>query len=363
MMYIGLTILALTGIQLLIALLNSLFRTDYSRYRYRGDELVSIIIPARNEAKNIGNIVNDLLNQDYPNIEIIVVDDESQDNTGEKVIEISGSDSRVHLIRAGLHDNKWLGKNHACFVGANNTEGKYLLFVDADVRLGNEVISHLLGYFKRSKVSFLSVFPRQNMPENELYKVIPLMNYILLSLLPLFLVRHSKFVSLAAANGQFMLFDAVTYRLHEPHKKFRHEKVEDIHIARYLKKGNNKIACLTGNEDLSCTMYESYEDAMNGFSKNVVAFFGNSFLAAWAFWFISIAGFFLVGMTLPMYFLIIYFILVILTRVLIAITSRQDIMQNVQQHYIQLLNLGLLIYKSWQNKKNKSYQWKGRNIS
>jgi glycosyltransferase involved in cell wall biosynthesis len=363
MMSIAFYILAFAGLQLMIALLNFLFRTDYTRYRFVNEVLVSIIIPARNEERNIGSILKDVSEQSYKHLEIIVINDDSTDNTRNIVLEKALTDKRIKLIDTGLYDQSWLGKNHACYQGATAAKGKFLLFLDADVRLGKEAVSSVLGYLDKSRSVFLSVFPRQVLSNKGVIAVVPLMNYILLSLLPLFFVRYAKFSSMAAANGQLMLFDTEIYRAFEPHKKFKKEKVEDIHIARFLKNKKFKIACLTGNDDISCKMYDNYEDAMEGFSKNIVAFFGNSYFAAILFWLTSMTGILWIAWLLPTWWILIYLFGVMATRIFISRTSRQGIWENITMHYAQIYNLGLLIYKSLKYRIQKKYQWKGRDIT
>lgn len=364
MIYLAIFVLIFVGFQLIVAFLNFVFKVNYKRFKgHSTNELVSVIIPARNEESNIGNILDDLCHQTYTNIEIIVADDDSADKTGAIVLDKALIDSRVNLIRAGLHDKNWLGKNHACHEAAEMAEGKFLLFVDADVRLKPCAIAGLLGYFKQQKVSLLSVFPRQIMTNETLYTIIPLMNYILLTLLPLILVRRSRNPTLSAANGQVMLFDTDKYRYYEPHKIFRRQKVEDIHIARFFKKHKQKIACVTAMDDISCKMYDTVEEALQGFSKNIVAVFGDSALAAAAFWLINLFGFVPVLLTFSWKFYLIYFAMLLLIRVFTSFTSLQSASKNIQYHFHQLVNLGKLILLSEEYKKTKNYQWKGRNIS
>lgn len=363
MIYFAYFIMIFAGLQLLIALLNVVFRVNYGSYKTTADHLISVIIPVRNESGKIENLLNDLTQQCYRNLEIIVVDDDSEDNSREIVTEKAVADSRIQLISSGLPDSFWLGKNHACYRGAKAAKGKYLFFLDADVRLKPEAISSITGYFEKKRPVFLSVFPKQILENRGVKKVIPIMNYILLSLLPLFLVRRSGFSSISAANGQFMFFDTDIYRAFEPHKRFKHEKVEDIQIARFLKKKKMKIACLTGNDDISCRMYDNYEEAMEGFSKNVAAFFGNSYLLAIIFWLITFTGIIWIMTFLPWFYTPIYILITAGTRIFISITSRQKVADNILLHYTQLYNLGLLIKRSIKHKRNKTYQWKGRNIA
>lgn len=364
MIYLVIFILLFTGMQFITALVNFLFRANYNKYSPKDtNALVSVIIPARNEEKNIAHILDDLANQSYKNLEIIVADDDSSDNTAAIVLEKAVGDARINLIRAGLHDELWFGKNHACHEAAEKAEGKYLLFVDADVRLQNNAIAGLIGYFDRQKVSLLSVFPKQLMPDKSIYKVVPIMNYILLTLLPLILVRRSSFPSLSAANGQLMLFDTKTYHHYEPHKIFRRQKVEDIHIARFFKRQKEKMACITGLDNVSCKMYDSVDDAMQGFSKNVVTFFGDSTSVAIAFWLINFAAIIPVVLFGGWKLMLTYLSMIILIKIFTSLTSRQSVYLNLKYHYHQQYYLGKLIFLSEEYKKKKAYQWKGRNIS
>lgn len=350
--------------QLLISLANYLFRANYNKYYPKDPSaLVSVIIPARNEENNIRNILDDLVNQSYKNLEIIVADDDSSDETVAIVLEKAVDEPRINLIRAGLHDELWLGKNHACHEAAEKAEGKYLLFVDADVRLQQDAIAGLIGYFDKQKVSLLTVFPKQVMPDKNLYKVVPIMNYILLTLLPLILVRKSSFSSLSAANGQLMLFDTKTYQKYEPHKIFRRQKVEDIYIARFFKKQKEKMACITGMDNVSCKMYNSLDEAMQGFSKNVVSFFGDSTIVAILFWLINLVAIIPVVLFGGWKLTFTYLIMMTLIKTFTSLTSRQNVFLNLKYHFHQLFYLGKLIFLSEEYKRNKTYQWKGRNIS
>jgi chlorobactene glucosyltransferase len=195
------------------------------------------------------------------------------------------------------------------------------------------------------------------------YVTVPNMNYILLSLLPLILVRKSGFPSLAAANGQFMLFNAATYKAMQPHEKMKASKVEDIETAKYFKQNKIKVACLAGNQSIRCKMYEGFSEAVNGFSKNVIMFFGNSFLWAILFWTITSLGFIFVIMSLSIKLACIYFLFLILTRISVSVASKQNIFINLLLAFPQQLIMGLFIYKAIINQSKKAFEWKGRKIA
>jgi glycosyltransferase involved in cell wall biosynthesis len=361
MVYLAYFIFIFSVVQLIVALTNLLFIQKPKSRVCNFNDLVSILIPARNEEKNIANLLHDLQNQDYQNIEIIVFNDQSTDKTAQIVSEFSVSDKRITLISSTELPEGWLGKNYACHSLSKLAKGNYYMFIDADVRISKDIIINTISYSKKYKLGLLSIFPKQMMLSIGEWITVPNMNFILLSLLPLILVRKLKFTSLAAANGQFMLFGANTYNQILPHEKMKSNKVEDIEIAHYYKTKGIRIACLTGNDNIKCRMYNVFGDAVKGFSKNVVNFFGNSFLIAVLFWLITSFGF--IFFLYDWKIFILYLTIIIITRILISIVSRQRVLVNLLLIIPQQLSLGMFIYKAFTNKLKNQYQWKGRNIS
>lgn len=362
MIIIAYIVLAFTIIQLSVALLNLLSGTSLPKSGERSGELVSVLIPARNEEKNIGKLLKDLRDQEYNNIEIIVFDDLSDDRTAEIVNESSASDKRIRLIRSEGLPEGWLGKNYACHTLAKHASGRFMLFLDADVSIGNNTIGKAVSFAEKHRLSLISIFPKQEIVSTGEKITVPNMNYILLSLLPLIFVRISGFQSLSAANGQFMFFRSEDYFREEPHLLTKNDKVEDISISRLMKKKNMRIACLTGDEAISCRMYTGLSGALEGFSKNVIAFFGNSFFLATMFWLITTFGFLAVIFSLPPVLIGAYFACYLLTRIFISISSRQNIILNLLFIVPLQATMGLFIYRAFINKRFRKFQWKGRRI-
>lgn len=351
-----------TIIQLLVSLINLVWAQKLT-YAITVDDMVSILIPARNEEKNIGELLNDLKKQAYPNIEILVYNDQSTDNTENIVIEHQKTDSRIRLLYSRELPAGWTGKNHACFSLAQQAKGEYLLFVDADVRVSGHIISQSITMAKNQHLALLSIFPKQVMKTRGEELTVPLMNYILLSLLPLILVRTIQFKSLSAANGQYMFFDAAAYYKLQPHKNIRHKRVEDIEIARMYKHKNEKISCLAGNDDVRCRMYNGYSEAVNGLSRSVLMFFGNSAFIAIIFWMITTFGFVPVVLALTWQFFVLYLCMLLCIRVTVSFSSRQNIIKNVAYGFIQKINLGIIIGIALRARSIKKFEWKGRLVS
>ncbi len=363
MIYVAYFVFTFVIIQFIIAVVNLLFIQQFDGKVSNQNELVSVLIPVRNEEENIGNILSDIINQKYQNIEVIVFNDQSTDNSEKIIKDFSLNNPAIRYINSTVLPEGWLGKNFACHNLGLNASGKFLLFLDADVRVEKNLICEALFFMKKYNLDLLTIFPRQIMMSFGEKVTVPLMNYILLTLLPLILVRKTKYHALAAANGQFMLFDEETYRKTLPHEKMKNIRVEDIAIARYYKKQNLKVACVTGKKEISCRMYKSYIEAINGFAKNVDYFFGNSYSLAFLFWIITTFGWVPVSLYFSTNTLIIFLFVIIMTRIIVSITGNHNIIENLFLMILQQLALGHIILKSLFGKIHNELIWKGRKIS
>lgn len=361
MEYIAYIVIAFTAIQLVVAFVNFVFKQNMDISNTKGS-MVSVLIPARNEEQNILKLLRNLSAQDYHNYEVLVFDDESTDRTAEIVAKFIKKDKKVRLIASKGLPNGWLGKNNACHCLAMEAKGDYLLFLDADVQIKHNIIGKTVSFAQKNGLSLISVFPKQIMKSWGEYATVPVMNYILLTLLPLVLIRKISFPSIAAANGQYMFFDAKNYMSLLPHQAMKAEKVEDIKIARYYKKNKLKVACLANETDIKCRMYNSYPEALNGFSKNVTTFFGSSTLVSILFWLLTSLGFIPILLVFDTKGLAVYIVAALLIRILVSLTSNQSPTKNITYLLPQQISLGVIILKSIKNKLKKEHIWKGRNV-
>jgi glycosyltransferase involved in cell wall biosynthesis len=349
------------GLQLFNVLINALFCQKIFKTDIHNSELISVLIPARNEEANIGNLLESLQKIKNENIEILVCNDHSTDNTEGIIKKCATNDCRVQLIQSKQLPNGWLGKPHACYQLAQQAKGRYFLFVDADVILLGNIVADAVSYAKKHQLGLLSVFPRQLQLSLGEKCTVPLMNYILLTLLPLIFVRISPFKSHAAANGQFMLFDADVYKKLQPHGQFKNSAVEDIGISRFYKSRRIKTACLIGEERIQCRMYTSYKDALNGFSKNIFMFFGNMPVLAFLFW--ACAAFGLVSVIVyNIYWALLYLLVAVSIQILCAVVSKQSVISTVIFFPVNLFFMLRVLMRALILKKQKNYIWKGRNI-
>jgi glycosyltransferase involved in cell wall biosynthesis len=361
--YFSLFLLLIAAIRFMVVLFNYLSRPFLPYGKANPQAFISVLIPARNEANGIGNLLDDLLGQEHRTIEIIVYNDCSTDATGDIVAQMAKQDNRIKLINGIPLPEGWLGKNHACHRLALEAKGQYLLFLDADVRVKPQLIGNAVCFIERKRLLLLSMFPQQVMGSFGEYLVVPNMNWILLTLLPLRLVQWSKKRSLAAANGQLMMFNAQHYREQQWHERFRYSTVEDIIISRAMKRGRFRMATLLGNNDILCRMYQSYTQALDGFAKNVCSFFGGSTLITAIFTLMVTLTPLFVLFVLPFPLAFGYFFSIFLSRIMVSALSKQSVVKNFIlwpiQHYvfIRMVIRSILFYRGGH------LQWKGRSIN
>lgn len=342
-------------------LINFLFREKLARTSSSDGELISILIPARNEEKNISKLLESLLKIEHANVEILVLDDHSTDNTSQIVEAYCLKDARIKLHKSAELKSDWLGKNFACHQLSQLAHGKYFLFVDADVQLNGNIVQDSVQYLKKHKLALLSAFPVQKQISFGEKISVPIMNYILLTLLPLVFVRLSPFNAHAAANGQFMLFDATCYKQHLPHLVFKKSAVEDIKIAQYYKKNRLKIACIIGEDRIECRMYHSYKEALNGFSKNIFMFFCNVPMLALLFFILASLGFMAVlGHNVEI--VLSYFIAVLFIQVFYALTCKQNVVYTLLLFPLHLFFMLHVMLNGYVSRKKKNYIWKERSV-
>lgn len=359
----GSLVLYLTFLRFAVALVNLVSRPYLpfvTRDRSRLPSL-SVLIPVRNEEKNIGTLLGSLSLLPYEKAEIIVYDDGSTDSTAEVIAACARVDRRIRCISGDELPEGWTGKNHACHRLAAEAANEYLLFLDADVTVGEDLLKRAVSYASRHRLALLSMFPRQKMRSRGEKIVVPFMFRILLSLLPLFLIRRCRWTSFSAANGQMMLFHGETYRRYRFHERVRDRLAEDIEIMRLVKRSRLRGDTLVGRKEIECRMYRSYIQGVNGFSRNIFSMFGNSMTFFLLYAITGLAGW-IILLFLPWQFAALYFMMVVLLNAMIAATSRQKIRENLLWLLPGIAAFYHIAFLALRRRKHRTFEWKGRKI-
>ena len=234
---------------------------------------LSVIVPARNEARLLGECLASLLAQSEPGFllgrewEVLVVDDDSTDST-RAIAEAAG----VRVLTAPVLDlsprGGFTGKNNACWAGAQAAEGAWLLFTDADTLHEPGDLGRALREAERHKAALLSYSPRQIVTGFWQRAVMPLVFSELASVYPSKLVNDPG-SKLAAANGQFLLVERDAYFSVGGHRAVGPNVLEDVALARNIKRGPRVIRFRYAPEALSARMYRTTAEMVEGWTKNL----------------------------------------------------------------------------------------------
>ncbi|WP_127501305.1 glycosyltransferase [Actinoplanes solisilvae] len=231
-------------------------------------ERVVVLLPVRNEAERVGPCVESLLSQD--GVDVYVLDDGSTDGTADAVKALAGD--KVRLLTGEPLPEGWLGKPHACQQLADAAaDADVLCFVDADVVLAPGAVAAAVSELRRAGVALLTPYPKI-IGAGRLVQ--PLLQWSWLTFLPLRVMERSPRPSLAAAGGQWLVVDARAYRRAGGHAAVRVEILEDIALARAVKRSGGRIALADGSGLATCRMYDSWAELTAGYAKSLWASFG-----------------------------------------------------------------------------------------
>ncbi|MDB5127534.1 glycosyltransferase family 2 protein [Mucilaginibacter sp.] len=345
-----------------VTLFNFLSNPKLPRIGKHYEDKISILIPARNEADNILILLQSIYEQDYQNYEVITLDDHSTDNTYALCETFAREHSNFKVIKGNTLPADWLGKNYACYQLAEQATGAYYLFLDADEQVYKGLFNSAIHRMNLRSLSLLSLFTNQDMRTTGEKMVVPLMHYILLNLLPLRLVYLIKSAAVAAASGQFMLFNAEDYKKYQWHLLAKNKVVEDVVVMKLVKAAKLNGEALLANGMISCRMYKGYNEAIDGFGKNFLAAFNYNIIGFLIYLLLIIGGPAVVIMTLNLNFILMMIGLIVLTRIMISLTAGQNALLNLLLHPIQMLSLLLIGFTSIQKHLTKTTIWKGRKI-
>ena len=229
---------------------------------------VSVLIPARNEARTIGKAIASLLRSDGVDLEVLVMDDHSADQTAAIVADFARQDSRVRLMTAPKLPPGWCGKQHACWELARNAQHPLLLFQDADVRLAPDAIAGMVRVLERGNIDLLSGFPRLLTGSLLEKLVIPLVHFLLLGYLPMIGMRYSRHVAFGVGCGQIFLTHREAYQSMGGHRAIAATRHDGITLPRAYRRAGLRTDLLDVSGLAECRMYSSARELWNGFAKN-----------------------------------------------------------------------------------------------
>jgi chlorobactene glucosyltransferase len=234
---------------------------------------VTVIVPARDEDANIGRCLASLLAQDYPTqrLNVIVVDDHSADDTPAIVRRIAADRPQLSMVLAPPLPSRWMGKSHACWIGARAAvpDTEWLCFIDADVWGETALLSSAVRAALERKLDLLSLAPRQHLQSFAERLILPC-GLILLSFVQDLSQAQARSSSQATATGQFILVRRASYDAVGGHAAVSGEICEDLEFARRLKQSGHAVLLMDGEEAVSTRMYTGWRTLWPGLAKNLI---------------------------------------------------------------------------------------------
>lgn len=264
---------------LLNIILNLLFLGRLRAVTLEKHPFVSIIIPARNEERAIERTVRSMLAQNYPALEVIVVNDRSDDSTGAILDRIAAEDSRVAAVHGEEPPAGWLGKPWAMHQGSLRARGEMLLFVDADVHYAPAAVTTAVQHNEATGQDLTFLFPHFVMHgvwENALMAALPMFPFSF----PLWLAERLPHTYLAVGGGTGNLVRRAAYEKAGGHAALRDAVIDDVGLAHHVRRSGSRTGLARTEHLVSVRMYHGFREIVNGFTKNVFTALGRSYLGA-----------------------------------------------------------------------------------
>jgi chlorobactene glucosyltransferase len=334
--------------------------------------LVSVLVPARNEEKNIERCLNSLRNQLYKNYEILVIDDNSTDGTLNILKRIAATDKRVRVFSGAPLPEDWFGKPFALHQLSQKARGEILLFTDADTIHNPTSVSWAVTNITGLKADLVSGYVGQIFLSFGEAVTVPLMFFLTGFVIPLFLNRFTRQHFFSSAIGQYIAIRREVFTAIGGCEAFKKKTSEDIYMARFVKMKGYKTRFLNISEYVKCRMYQGYRSAVEGIGKNIFDYLGKKSIVLFV---VAILVFFFLFFPFPLLFFCIaqgshWTTHIIIANILYTLTWLFMFLgQRVSWWYgflwpLMFLNLLYMAAWSWfRTISGRGFLWKGRVVS
>ncbi len=350
--------------------------------------MVSIIVPTRNEAYRVTDCIKSLKAQTYPNLEIIIVDD-SSDDTVDIIKEIIDDDKRFKIIKQEKLEKGWVGKPHALQQGSKIAKGEWLLFIDADTVHDPNIVSYSVSHAIKNKLDLLSILSYL-VCKSFWEKIIqPIPSGMLIFISPLGKVNDPE-SKVAFALGPFMFFRRAVFEKIGGYEKIKGQIGDDVEMAKLLKESGYRVGLAHAQKLMKLRMYERFSEIWEGWSKNIflglvqkrqisskllqvivvlIGLFVVFNMIVFPFILILISGIiYLYNFSLPWFYILVFSILVYLiaTFVQVFVHSRYGIGNPSYSplYFIGgIVTMGIFLNSAIKTLSGTGVKWKGRTYS
>ena len=236
---------------------------------------VSVLVPARNEAAAIGRLIADVLASRDVDLELVILDDSSEDATASLVTTAADRDPRVRLVSGGPLPAGWCGKQHACWQLARAARHDIWVFLDVDVSPSPDCIARSVAFLAAGNAALASGFPRQQTGSLLEWLLLPLIHFVLLGYLPIARSRQVNSPSLAAGCGQLFVTRRADYERAGGHAAIAASLHDGVKLPRAYRRAGLVTDIFDATAIASCRMYATSRDVWRGLSKNATEGIGS----------------------------------------------------------------------------------------
>ncbi len=237
--------------------------------------LLSIIIPARNEALRIGACLEGLAGQSYQRFEVIVLNDHSSDCTAAVASSYTAMLPMLSVVAGAPLPADWAGKCWACWQASRQAQGEWFLFLDADVIPAPELLATLVGRIQAEPIDMLTLAPLMQLHTLAERIVLPAFISLIYQLYP-FTQVNDPGSPIAFAIGQCILIRREAYYVIDGHRSVRASILEDMELAQRIKAAGKRLEAADGPDVIAVHMYNGWRDLIEGLSKNAAAGYNHS---------------------------------------------------------------------------------------
>jgi hypothetical protein len=234
---------------------------------------LSVVVAALNEEETLEQAMHTLLSLDYPDLEIIAVDDRSSDRTGDILDRLAGHSSRLRVVHVESLPSGWLGKNHALHLGSQQASGEYILFTDADVHFQPTALQRAVQYVMERNLDHLTLFP--NLALEGFWEKLAVAFFGTMFSLYTRPWRVSDLKSQAYVGvGAFNLVRTSAYREMGGHTSLPMDVADDVKLGKCMKRNGGNADCLLSGPLVHVRWVVGIQGLINGLTKNMFAGFG-----------------------------------------------------------------------------------------
>lgn len=255
-------------------LLNTIVNILYLKYQSKKPSVkkgpkISVMVPARNEEENIRACLEYLLDQDYENYEILVMNDNSTDRTGEILDEMTAEYPRLKIYNGAPLKKGWFGKPYALQQLSKYATGDYFLFSDADTIHSRTSLSFCMTNALYHKADLVSAYPRELIGTFGEVMNVSAMFIMTTIIMPLPAIDFMKYKQASFCLGQYFFVKADVFKEMDGFEPVKHEITEDVAFGKAVKVRGYKTKFLDAQPHVACQMYKSFAESFRGIGKNV----------------------------------------------------------------------------------------------